>query len=145
MRCGIPENALSSLCKQVPGRLIVVFGCGGDRDREKRPLMAKVAEEIADYVLVTTDNPRSESIDEINQQIISGFKQESYSVYIDRQDAITAAVEMAVSGDCVLVAGKGHENTQIFSDGVKEFDDLKVLSSALKNKGQHKDQGAALC
>ena len=112
------------------GRLTVVFGCGGDRDRGKRPMMGEVACRLADVAVVTTDNPRSEDPDEIISQIVAGCATPP-SVVADRRTAITDAVGSAGSDDIVLVAGKGHEQGQIFADRVVPFDDRDVVRSAL--------------
>jgi UDP-N-acetylmuramoyl-L-alanyl-D-glutamate--2,6-diaminopimelate ligase len=116
----------SSYCCPVPKRILVVFGCGGDRDREKRPKMARVAEELADIVIVTTDNPRSEQPESIIQEICSGFSLKKHQVIPDRKEAIEKALSLAERGDVVLIAGKGHEKTQIFAREVLDFDDCEV-------------------
>jgi len=107
------ENILSALSAHCKNKLILVFGCGGDRDQGKRPLMAKVAEKYANVVFLTTDNPRSESPQNIIDQVISGFgKPDEVRIVLDRASAIKSAVELAGNDDVVLIAGKGHENYQ---------------------------------
>jgi UDP-N-acetylmuramyl-tripeptide synthetase len=110
------KNVLTCL-KAVPhNRLIVVFGCGGDRDRTKRPRMGKIACELADHAVVTSDNPRSEDPQAIMAQIIAGFTQKNYEVVPDREEAIARALSLARKDDIVLLAGKGHETYQILKD-----------------------------
>lgn len=127
-------NVLVSLRQQVTGRIIVVFGCGGDRDRSKRPGMGAIAEKQADYIVVTSDNPRSEDPSGIITEICSGFCADRYVVEADRAAAIRLAVNMARPGDCVLVAGKGHEKTQVIGDEILPFDDVIELAAALDGK-----------
>lgn len=109
-------------------KVIVVFGCGGDRDRDKRPLMGKSARQGADVVIVTSDNPRSESPEEIVDQILVGMgsSRDSVHVVIDRREAIERAICMARPGDAVVIAGKGHESTQTIGETVVDFDDVLV-------------------
>jgi len=114
------------------GRLICVFGCGGDRDRLKRPLMGKIASSIADVVIVTSDNPRHEEPSAIIQDICAGFTDNNYQVVLDRHNAIELALETANSDDIVLIAGKGHETYQDVG-GVKHyFSDKETAYSILK-------------
>jgi UDP-N-acetylmuramyl-tripeptide synthetase len=123
-----------------PHRLLTVFGCGGDRDRKKRPVMGKIAVELSDYVYVTSDNPRTENPEAIISEILAGIPQEfsNYRVESDRKKAIFAAIEEAKTGDLVVIAGKGHENYQIIADstvpgGTRKihFDDREVALEAL--------------
>jgi UDP-N-acetylmuramoyl-L-alanyl-D-glutamate--2,6-diaminopimelate ligase len=123
------------------GRLITVFGCGGDRDRTKRPLMGAVAERLSDVIVVTSDNPRSEDPSGIIEEIRRGFtpdlrREESQRLLsiVDRRDAIRKAIELARSGDLVLVAGKGHEKSQVIGDRVLPFDDVSVAREALARR-----------
>jgi UDP-N-acetylmuramoyl-L-alanyl-D-glutamate--2,6-diaminopimelate ligase len=111
------------------GRLICVFGCGGDRDRGKRPIMGRIAVERSDVVIVTDDNPRTEAAAAIRAEVLSGT--EGAKEIGDRADAIRAAVAMMQPGDVVLVAGKGHETGQIIGDTVLPFSDHDVLAEAL--------------
>ena len=115
-------------------RVIVVFGCGGDRDKGKRSEMGRVASERADVVFVTSDNPRSESPAAIAEEILGGVSSENasrVSVELDRRAAIAAAIAAAASGDVVIVAGKGHENTQTIGANVVPFDDIEVSRELL--------------
>ncbi|NLL83557.1 MAG: UDP-N-acetylmuramoyl-L-alanyl-D-glutamate--2,6-diaminopimelate ligase [Lentisphaerae bacterium] len=122
------DNVLSALREITRNRLIVVFGCGGDRDRGKRPKMAVAAARHADLVIVTSDNPRSESPSAIINEIVIGFPSATlYHTIPDRRDAIALALRRASAGDVVLVAGKGHETTQTFADKTIFFDDRSVL------------------
>ncbi len=122
------EKAVAAVAAVTVGRVIVVFGCGGDRDPEKRPLMGRAAGRLADHVVVTTDNPRSEDPVGIILQIEDGLREmgASWQVEVDRRQAIAAAVSQAAPGDSVLIAGKGHEDYQIFADRTIHFDDREV-------------------
>lgn len=118
-------GCLRSCCKK--GRLITVFGCGGNRDTTKRPKMARVAEELSDVVIVTSDNPRNEDPQEIISQVVTGFSDGySYDVDEDRTQAIARAIALATPDDIILIAGKGHEPYQVFAHKTVEFDDRKV-------------------
>ncbi len=121
------------------GRVIAVFGCGGDRDRGKRPLMGRVAAQLADHVVVTSDNPRSEDPLRIVQEIVEGVRapgaHATYEVEPDRAAAIRRAVSLAKAGDAVLICGKGHETVQIFADRSVPFDDREVAREALRELG----------
>lgn len=126
------ESVLQALRLHTTGRVWCVFGCGGDRDKGKRPLMAATAEALADEIVVTSDNPRSEDPAEIIANIMVGFSDESVAAQrIDRAEAIEYAITHAESGDCVLLAGKGHENYQLIRDQRLPFSDLAVAKSAL--------------
>ncbi len=125
------QNVFETLKDLKKGRIIAVFGCGGDRDFTKRPKMADVCERFADITIVTSDNPRSEDPEKIGREIIQGFKcHDSYIVELDRRLAIRRAIEIAMPGDIILIAGKGHEKTQIFAHKTIEFDDCKVAKEA---------------
>ena len=129
---GALESVLKALRAHCTGRLICVFGCGGDRDKGKRPLMASAAERLAEAVIVTDDNPRFEDAKQITKEILSGFdKPESVIVLNDRAKAIRHAVAMAKSGDVVLVAGKGHEKFQLVQGQELPFDDGEEIRAAL--------------
>ena len=133
-------STLKPLCKGNPasrsaGKLRVVFGCGGDRDRTKRPRMASVVEELADFVIVTSDNPRTEKPEDIINEIVAGFKNPSSSritIEQDRKKAIELAIRTAEKGDIVLIAGKGHETYQIIGTKKFDFSDKQVASECLK-------------
>jgi UDP-N-acetylmuramoyl-L-alanyl-D-glutamate--2,6-diaminopimelate ligase len=126
-------HALRTVRELTPGRLIVVFGCGGDRDRKKRPLMGRVASELADCVIITSDNPRSEEPSEIIDAIHAGADRSLTVVQAieDRADAIRHALSLAREGDAVLIAGKGHETYQETGHCTIPFDDRKVAEDAL--------------
>ena len=126
------DNVLRAARRITRGRLVVVFGAGGDRDRAKRPLMGEVASALADRVIVTSDNPRSEDPDSIVDQILAGTGPGAERE-VDRRRAIGMAIEGAREGDVVVIAGKGHEQGQEFEDGRKEpFDDRAVAREALQ-------------
>jgi UDP-N-acetylmuramoyl-L-alanyl-D-glutamate--2,6-diaminopimelate ligase len=128
-------NVLECLRELNTGRIITVFGCGGDRDQTKRPKMAEVCEELANLSIVTSDNPRSEDPEMICRQIVQGFKrQDSYIVELDRRAAIERAIDIATPDDIILIAGKGHETYQIFAHKTIEFDDRKVASQICQMK-----------
>ncbi|HYY27572.1 MAG TPA: UDP-N-acetylmuramoyl-L-alanyl-D-glutamate--2,6-diaminopimelate ligase [Chthoniobacterales bacterium] len=117
-----------------PARLILVFGCGGNRDKTKRPLMGAVADQYADYSFITSDNPRKEDPETIIRDIETGFKQKKYEKVVDRKEAITRAIAMAQPRDIVLIAGKGHEKYQEFGDHIVPFDDVEFASRALEER-----------
>jgi UDP-N-acetylmuramoyl-L-alanyl-D-glutamate--2,6-diaminopimelate ligase len=128
---------LLEACREVSGgRVIIVVGCGGDRDRSKRPLMGRAAVEMSDLCIITSDNPRGEDPAEIIGMIVEGVRDrypyERYTVEVDRRKAIKKALSEARPGDLVVVAGKGHESGQIFSDRIIEFDDRRVVRECLK-------------
>ena len=126
------EKVLKSLQTLKKGRIISVFGAGGDRDKTKRPLMGSVAEKYSDVIILTSDNPRSEKAENIIQDILNGIKRkEKVQIVIDRELAIKQAIDLARTGDVVLIAGKGHENYQIIGNKVIEFDDSDVAKKYL--------------
>ena len=127
------KNVLSALRQLTGGRLIVVFGAGGDRDRSKRPRMGKVAAEIADVLIVTSDNPRHESPEAIIAEVVSGIPSDAvYEVEPDRRAAIERAFRIAGPGDRVLVAGKGHEDYQEIAGVKHHFSDCEELERLLR-------------
>jgi UDP-N-acetylmuramoyl-L-alanyl-D-glutamate--2,6-diaminopimelate ligase len=131
------KNVLATLKPLCTGRLTVVFGCGGDRDRTKRPRMAKVAEQFADLVIVTSDNPRTEQPEGIIGEIITGFEKpaaETIIVEPDRKKAIELAVKNAAEDDIILIAGKGHETYQIIGDKKFDFSDSDVARQFLTKR-----------
>jgi UDP-N-acetylmuramoyl-L-alanyl-D-glutamate--2,6-diaminopimelate ligase len=134
------DQAMRSLLETVrdlkPGRILLVFGAGGDRDKSKRPRMGEVAASLADLSFITADNPRSEDPPAIIAEIEKGFigkGAKNYRIVPDRKEAIFQALAAARKGDYVLVAGKGHENYQVFKDRTIPFDDAEVVRSALKS------------
>ena len=128
------ENVLRTARDLAHNRLICVFGCGGDRDRGKRPLMGRIASELADLAIVTSDNPRSEEPEAIIAEIVAGAEAD-VDVEPDRRDAIARAIEIAREGDVVVIAGKGHEQGQQFGDAIVPFDDRDVAREALRRLG----------
>lgn len=126
------KNIIQSL-RQVSGkRIIVVFGCGGDRDKTKRPKMGYTVTELADYAVITSDNPRSEDPKSIIRDIERGIRKTNYSVVPQRADAIKKSLLLAKRGDIVLVVGKGHENYQVLKNRTIHFDDREVIKACLK-------------
>ncbi|MBJ7258093.1 MAG: UDP-N-acetylmuramoyl-L-alanyl-D-glutamate--2,6-diaminopimelate ligase [Chthoniobacterales bacterium] len=128
------ENVLRTLRSLEPARIVTVFGCGGDRDRAKRGPMGRAAEELSDWCIITSDNPRSEEPESICRQITSSLRGANHEVVTDRRAAIRRAVAMAGPGDIVLVAGKGHEGYQEFADRKVPFDDLAECAASLREK-----------
>ena len=131
------KNVLTTLKPLCRGRLSVVFGCGGDRDRTKRPRMAAVAEQLADAIVVTSDNPRTEDPEAIIKEILTGFRNpgpERVVVEPDRRKAIELAIEAARTDDVVLIAGKGHETYQIIGDRRLHFSDQDIARQCLKER-----------
>ena len=127
------EQVLKSLRAQTKGQLVCVFGCGGDRDSGKRPLMGKVASELADKVIVTSDNPRNELPAEIIKAVMNGVKQNAISIE-SRADAIARAIENAQAGDVILLAGKGHENYQEIAGVKYPFSDIEMAQHFLQER-----------
>ncbi|NLO20534.1 MAG: UDP-N-acetylmuramoyl-L-alanyl-D-glutamate--2,6-diaminopimelate ligase [Syntrophomonadaceae bacterium] len=129
------ENILKAARQIVQNRLITVFGCGGDRDKGKRPLMGEIAARYSNFCIVTSDNPRSEEPEAIIADIIPGLDQvenSRYAIIVDRREAIHHAVNIGKKGDLIIIAGKGHETYQLVKDKVLEFDDRKVAAEFLK-------------
>lgn len=129
-------NVLSTARKITKGKVICVFGCGGDRDKKKRPIMGKVAGEISDYLVITSDNPRTEDPVKIIDMVEKGVKDTNtkYIKITNRKEAITYAIEMAKSGDIVIIAGKGHEDYQIVGKTKYPFSDFEVAKNILDSK-----------
>lgn len=125
------HNCLNALKDEVSGKIYCVFGCGGDRDKAKRPIMGKIASELADYCYVTSDNPRSEDPQSILDDIVKGICDDNFTVICDRAKAIKQAIEDATENDLVLIAGKGHEKTQTIGNTVIDFDDCQVALEIL--------------
>lgn len=131
------EHVLDAVRPLTPGRLLCVFGCGGDRDRTKRPRMAAAVGRHADVAYVTSDNPRTEDPDAIVREIVTGFSADHgcrVVTQVDRGSAIELAIEEAREGDTVLIAGKGHEPYQIVGDKVLVFDDVEVARNCLSQR-----------
>lgn len=126
------KNIIQTLRLLSRKRIIVVFGCGGERDKNKRPKMGRVVSQLSDYAIVTNDNPRWEDPDEIINDIKRGIRKNNYCVIPERRQAIKKSLSMAKAGDIVLVAGKGHEKYQIIKDKVINFDDCQVIRECLR-------------
>jgi UDP-N-acetylmuramoyl-L-alanyl-D-glutamate--2,6-diaminopimelate ligase len=126
------RNVLETLKELARGRIITVFGCGGDRDKDKRAFMAEVSEELSDLTVITSDNPRSEDPNAIIREIVSGFKRpSSYIIEADRKKAIYQAIHSAQPQDIILIAGKGHEAQQVFASHSIDFDDRLVAKECI--------------
>jgi UDP-N-acetylmuramoyl-L-alanyl-D-glutamate--2,6-diaminopimelate ligase len=132
------EKALRALRPVTRGRLIVLFGCGGDRDRKKRPLMGSIAEQNADLTIVTSDNPRTEDPQAIIDEILTGMKARRGSVKVicDRGDAIRWAIDQAREGDVILLAGKGHEDYQIVGKEKHHMDEREIVAEYIERRTQ---------
>lgn len=130
------ENILNTFSELKKSRLIVLFGCGGDRDKTKRPIMGEIAAEMADFVIVTSDNPRSEVPSAIMEDILVGVKKHStpYVAIENRIDAIHYAIKNAQKDDIIVLAGKGHETYQILSDKTIHLDEREIVADAIKNR-----------
>ncbi len=126
------RNVLESLRNTSDSKIILVFGCGGDRDKSKRAKMGKVASELADYSVVTSDNSRFEETQDIVDQIVEGLKTDCYEVILDRREAIHQALSLAKPGDIVLCAGKGHEDYQILKGEKKPFNERDIIEKWLR-------------
>jgi UDP-N-acetylmuramoyl-L-alanyl-D-glutamate--2,6-diaminopimelate ligase len=135
------ENVLGEARRLNPKRIITVFGCGGDRDREKRPLMAHAACRYSDLAILTSDNPRSEDPEAILRDMRKGISQEQNQAVeileiLDRREAIDKAISLAQPGDIVFILGKGHEDYQILGEKKILFDDRLVVQECLKRKSR---------
>lgn len=128
------ENILNTVREYVKGRIITVFGCGGDRDKTKRPIMGETAGTLSDICIVTSDNPRSENPMAIIEDILPGIDKSnsSYRVIEDRMEAIKTGIHMAQEGDVVVIAGKGHETYQVLKDRTIHFDEREIVNDILK-------------
>lgn len=128
------ENVLKTINHFAKERVIVVFGCGGDRDSSKRPIMGEIAYKLSDYAIITNDNPRSEDPNRIVDDILPGMgpDENKYDIVMDRREAIKIAISKAEKGDIILIAGKGHETYQIINDEVNDFDDREVATEFLR-------------
>ena len=130
------ENILNTFSELKKGRLIILFGCGGDRDKTKRPIMGEIAAKMADYIIVTSDNPRTENPEMIIEDILVGVKKYNtpYSVIENRVDAINFAIKEAKKDDIIVLAGKGHETYQILADKTIHLDEREIVAQALKER-----------
>ena len=130
------ENVLKTIREFTEGKVYCIAGCGGDRDKLKRPLMAEIASKLSDYPIFTSDNPRTEDPVAILKDMEAGAVQNNYKTIVDRKDAIEYAINEAKAGDVVLIAGKGHETYQIIGEKVLDFDDREMARIAIgKKKG----------
>jgi UDP-N-acetylmuramoyl-L-alanyl-D-glutamate--2,6-diaminopimelate ligase len=117
------------------GRLIILFGCGGDRDKTKRPEMTRAAQQYGDYIIITSDNPRNEDPGEIINDMLTGLDGgKQYSIIPDRRKAIRYAISIAETEDVILLLGKGHEKYEILSDGKHPFDEEAIVTEAIKER-----------
>jgi len=132
------RNVLMTVSELTKGRVIVVFGCGGDRDKGKRAPMGRASCDLSDFSILTSDNPRTEEPREILKQIEQGFPSGTrgcYQVILDRREAIERALDISRPGDAVLIAGKGHEAYQEFADTVVPFNDRQVVEEYFSQLG----------
>ncbi|WP_250227382.1 UDP-N-acetylmuramoyl-L-alanyl-D-glutamate--2,6-diaminopimelate ligase [Anaeropeptidivorans aminofermentans] len=129
------ENIICAVREFTKGKVITIFGCGGDRDRTKRPIMGEISGKLSDFSIITSDNPRTEIPSQILDDIEPGVKKAegNYIKIVDRKEAIFYGIKMAEKGDSVIIAGKGHENYQIFADKTIHFDDWEIANEALKD------------
>jgi UDP-N-acetylmuramoyl-L-alanyl-D-glutamate--2,6-diaminopimelate ligase len=134
------ENILKAVKTYTKGKVICVFGCGGDRDKTKRPIMGEISGKLAAYTIITSDNPRSEEPKQITKEVEEGIKKTKgkYKVIVDRKKAIEHALRTAQKNDLVLIAGKGHETYQVLKDGKIHFDDREVVAEVLKKLPESK-------
>ena len=128
------DNILKTARGFTENRLISVFGCGGDRDKVKRPQMGKIGSDLCDIAIITSDNPRTEDPASIIADVIEGIDKDNYEVIENRKDAIKRAIEIAKAGDVIVIAGKGHEDYQILNTGKIHFDEREVVDDILKNR-----------
>jgi len=125
-------NVLKALKAVSSQKIILVFGCGGDRDRTKRPKMARAACDLADHSIVTSDNPRSEDPQTIINEVITGFTKKNFEICVERKEAIARALQLAQKDQIVLIAGKGHEDYQIFKDRTIKFNEREIVKECLQ-------------
>jgi UDP-N-acetylmuramoyl-L-alanyl-D-glutamate--2,6-diaminopimelate ligase len=130
------DHLLDAANRLKTGRIVTVFGCGGDRDRKKRPIMGSIVERKSDLAIVTSDNPRTENPVTIIEDIKKGLKLQNHQVIPDRREAIHRAIQIAEKNDIILIAGKGHEDYQILKDRTIHFDDREVAAEAMKTFGK---------
>ena len=129
------DNVLKSIKEFARGKIITVFGCGGNREKEKRPIMGNIAQQNSDFTIITSDNPRYEEPKEIIKDILEGIdrSKDNYMIIEDRKEAIKEAIMKAKKGDTILIAGKGHENYQIIKDEIIDFDDKIIAKEIMDN------------
>lgn len=129
------ENILRTAREFTKGRLIAVFGCGGDRDRTKRPIMGRIGTDLSDLAIITSDNPRTEDPEAIIRDVLAGIEKDNYMVVENRRDAIKKSIEIAKAGDVIVIAGKGHEDYQILKSGKIHFDEREIVKEILEEGG----------
>ncbi|MBU3176375.1 UDP-N-acetylmuramoyl-L-alanyl-D-glutamate--2,6-diaminopimelate ligase [Clostridium estertheticum] len=128
------ENILETAREFTKGKLISVYGCGGDRDKTKRPIMGRIGTNLSDFSFITSDNPRTEDPLEIIKDVVRGIEKNNFEIIENRREAIKRAIESATTGDIIVIAGKGHEDYQILKDKTIHFDEREVISEILKEK-----------
>ncbi|MBX4259175.1 UDP-N-acetylmuramoyl-L-alanyl-D-glutamate--2,6-diaminopimelate ligase [Clostridium estertheticum] len=128
------ENILETAREFTKGKLISVYGCGGDRDKTKRPIMGRIGTNLSDFSFITSDNPRTEDPLEIIKDVVRGIEKNNFEIIENRREAIKKAIESATTGDIIVIAGKGHEDYQILKDKTIHFDEREVISEILKEK-----------
>ena len=128
------ENILKTAREFTKGKLICVFGCGGDRDKAKRPIMGKIGSELCDVSVITSDNPRNEDPLEIINEIVAGIDNHNFEIIENRKAAITRAMEIACPGDVIVIAGKGHEDYQVLKGKTIHFDEREVVAEIIKER-----------
>lgn len=128
------ENILKTAREFTKGKLISVYGCGGDRDKTKRPIMGKIGTQLSDFSLITSDNPRTEDPLEIIKDVVKGIETNNFEIIENRRAAIKRAIEIAGQGDIIVIAGKGHEDYQVLKDKTIHFDEREVISEILKEQ-----------
>ena len=128
------ENILKTVREFTNGKLISVFGCGGDRDKTKRAIMGEIGSRLSDISIITSDNPRTEDPMEIINDVVKGIKKQEFEVIADRTAAIKRAIEIAGQGDVIVIAGKGHEDYQVLKDKTIHFDEREIVSEILKER-----------
>jgi UDP-N-acetylmuramoyl-L-alanyl-D-glutamate--2,6-diaminopimelate ligase len=132
------EHSLRAVRKHLSGELYVIFGCGGDRDASKRPIMGKIAEQQADHVIITNDNPRTELPETIINDIESGMTKNQHKVILSRKEAIKYAIANATAQDAILIAGKGHETYQVIGQEVVDYNEREYVKELMTLLSQGK-------
>jgi UDP-N-acetylmuramoyl-L-alanyl-D-glutamate--2,6-diaminopimelate ligase len=128
------ENILKTAREFTKGKLICVFGCGGDRDKTKRPIMGNIGSQLCDISVITSDNPRNEDPLEIINEIVEGIEKDNFEIIESRKAAIERAMEIASPGDVIVIAGKGHEDYQVLKGKTIHFDEREVVSEIIKER-----------
>ena len=133
------DNILKTAREFTKGRLIAVYGCGGDRDNTKRPIMGEIGTKLSDIAFITSDNPRTEDPMKIINQVVEGVKKNNYKVIENRREAIEEAIKTAKQDDVIVIAGKGHEDYQILKEGKIHFDEREIVSEIIEKLGMKKE------